>query len=171
MTGTSLSSCGLLCLNISSTRPSLPFLFFPLWYAEMHPQLCLLKDARSLDSDSLWRPHLPWKTPQMQWYFRYWGLELYQQFEKTQLSIGGKLAVPYTWGIAPIWALFPLVIYFLEPGSQGSTSMTIISHLLIMSFSSFSGLGGCNSRATEVGSVCFSAPVLWWAVGGHFSES
>ena len=28
--------------------------------------------------------------------------------------------------------------------------MTIISHLLIMSFSSLSGLGGCNSRATEV---------------------
>ena len=145
MTGTSLSSCGLLCLNISSTRPSSLMI---RWDASpaLSSQRCQVIRLRLTVETSF----ASWKTPQMRWYFRYWGLELYQQFEETQLSIGGKLAVPYTWGKAPIWALFPLVIYFLEPGSQGSTSMTIISHLLIMSFSSLSGLGGCNSRATEV---------------------
>lgn len=37
-----------------------------LWCAEMRPQLSLLKDAKALDSDSLWRPHVnafaSWKT-------------------------------------------------------------------------------------------------------------
>lgn len=76
MTGTSLSSCGLLCLHISPTQAPPPF----LWCAEMHPQLSLLKDAKSSDSDSWWRPHVnafaSWKTSPNAVMFQILGLRM-----------------------------------------------------------------------------------------------
>lgn len=83
--------------------------------------------------------------PQMQWCFRYWDLERYQEFEGTLLSIGGTLAVPYTRDTAPDLSSLSSC-HFLQPAyvswAQGPPFMTIISHLIIMSFSGFSGQGG-----------------------------
>lgn len=145
MTGTSPSSCGLLCLHISPTQAPPPF----LWCAEMRPLLSLLKDANSSDSDSLWRPHVnafaSWKTFPNAVMFQILGLRTLPGIWGNTTVHRRHTRVPYTWDTAPDLSSLPSC-HFLQPSyvswAQGPPFMTIISHLIIMSFSGFSGQGG-----------------------------
>lgn len=102
------------------------------------------------------------RRPQMQWCFRYWGLERYQEFEETLLSIGGTLVFLTHGTQLPIWALFPLVISYnllMCPGPRVLLSWLwfpfdhyVLQRVLRAGW-------GDNSRATEM-DVWFSAPVL-----------
>lgn len=114
MTGTSPSSCGLLCLHVSPTQAPPPC----LWCAEMRPQLSLLKDIKSSDSDSLWWPHVntfaSWKTSPNAVMFQILGLRTLPGIWGNTPVHRRHTRVPYTWDTAPDLSSLPSC-RFLQP--------------------------------------------------------
>lgn len=153
----------LLSLHVSPTQAPPPF----LWCADMRPLLSLLKDAKSSDSDSLWRPHVnafaSWKTSPNAVMFQILGLRTLPGIWGNTTVHRRHTRVPYTWDTAPDLSSLPSC-HFLQPAyvswAQGPPFMTIISHLIIMSFSGFSGQGGGITAEPQKWMFDFSAPVL-----------
>lgn len=150
-------------------QPAPPSLFPPMirWGASSarSPQRCRVVRLRVIVETS-------WKTAPL--ILQTLGLRPFQQFEDTQLSIGGTLAVPYTRDIAPDLSWF-LSCHFLEPayvswvpGFYFHDDNLPFDHCVLPQLS---GLGGVWLPSHRDGSVWFSAPVLWLATvpGGHSS--